>query len=87
MPSQTDLNNAFRGADDSVAINLSSDSAFSPPLRRIYVGGTGNVKVDTPSHTGVVYDAVPAGKYIYCRAIKVYSAANGTTATNLVGEY
>lgn len=82
-----DFLNAVRGSDDSVAINLSADTPFSPPLRRIYVGGAGNVKVDTPNHTGVVYNSVPAGSYIYCRATKVYSTADGTSATNLVGEY
>ncbi len=81
-----DLVNAVRGSEDSLPITLAADAPFSPPLRRIYVGGAGDVKIDTPSHTGVVYKAVPAGTYIYCRAVKVYSSSNGTSATNLVGE-
>lgn len=82
-----DLLGAVRGSDDSVAISLSADSPFNPPLRRIYVGGAGNVKVDTPNHTGVTYQSVAAGTYVYCRATKVYSSSNGTSATNLIGEY
>ena len=82
-----ELKDATRGSEDSVAIVLTGDTPFSPPLRRIWVGTTGNVKVDTPTHTGVVYTGVPSGTYIYPRATKVYATANGTSASNLVGEY
>ncbi len=81
-----DLVNAVRGSEDSLPITLAADTLFSPPLRRIYVGGLGDVKIDTPSHTGVTYKSVPTGTYIFCRATKVYSSSNGTSATNLVGE-
>jgi hypothetical protein len=81
-----DFLNAVRGSENSVAIDVSStDATFSPPLRRIYVGSTGGVKVDTPDHTGVTYAGVPTGSYIFCRATKVYHT--GTSASSLVGEY
>ena len=77
-----------KSPDHAVAINLAADTVLSPPARYIYVGGVGNVKVDTEGgETGVVFTAVPTGGYVYVNVIKVYSTANGTTATNLVAGY
>ncbi len=85
-PSTQDLIDAVRGSEDSVAVGAGNDSTtYSPPLRRLYVGATGDVKVDTPSHTAITYKSVPTGSYIYCRATRVY--ASGTTASQIVGEY
>lgn len=83
-----DIKQAPPGSNNAAAITLSGDTAFAPPTQRIWVGGAGNVKVDTVGgQTGVVYTAVPAGSYLTIRATKVYSTSNGTTATNLVAEY
>jgi hypothetical protein len=73
----------FRGAG-AMTITPSDTTVFAAPVWRIYVGVTGNVKVDTPIASGVVYNAVPAGTYIYPNATKVY--ATNTTASDLVGE-
>lgn len=66
------------------AIAPSDTATYDPPIWRIFVGATGDVKVDTKEATGVVYKSVPTGTYITCNATKVYAA--GTTATQLVGE-
>lgn len=83
-----DIKQAPPGSNNALAINLSNDTALSPATQRIWVGGTGNVKVDTVGgQTGVVYTAVQAGTYLTVRATKIYSTANGTTASNLVAEW
>lgn len=69
----------------ATAITPSDTTTYSTPIWRIYVGVTGDVKVDTLGGTGITYKAVPAGVYIYPNATKIY--ATGTTATNLVGEF
>ena len=48
----------------------------------IYVGGAGNVVVQTEDGQTVTFTAVPVGQYIWVRTQKVTTA---TTATNLVG--
>ena len=74
------------GPSHAVAITLSgSDVSYNPVIRGIYVGTTGNVKVDTVGgETGVVYPNVNAGGYISGHFTKVYATANGTTASNLL---
>ena len=71
----------------SEAVTLGSDVTFSEP-RLLYVGVTGDVKVDLwnspTAATGTVYKAVPVGSFP--RLVrKIYDT--GTTATNLVSEY
>ena len=48
----------------------------------IYVGGTGNLKVDMEDGSTVTYSSVPVGFHHNLRIKKVY--ATGTTATNLI---
>ncbi len=48
----------------------------------IYVGGSGDVKVDTLAGDTVTFYGVPAGSYVPVRVKRVYST--GTTATNMV---
>jgi hypothetical protein len=62
-----------------------SDSANLPvPSLYLYVGGTGDVKVDTlGGSVGIVFKAVPVGTILPIQVTKVYST--GTSATNLVG--
>ena len=48
----------------------------------IYVGGYGDVKVDTIAGNTVTFYGVPAGSYIPVRVKRVYST--GTTATNML---
>lgn len=71
-----------------VLINLAVDNDFSAnPLRAISIGTAGILKVDMPNATG---KAIPAN----CLAVgiqhvgiftKIYSTANGTTASELTG--
>lgn len=53
--------------------------------RALYIGVTGDVKVDTlGGDTGIVFKAVPVG-VLYVAVKRVYST--GTTATNIVALY
>lgn len=52
-------------------------------LNAIYVGGAGNVALDTPTATNVVFSGLPAGTTLMVAATRV--RATGTTATNLIG--
>ena len=87
----TDYTNSSAGTG-SVNIGAGSDvTVYGPALRRIYVGATGDVKVDTmnPASGGgapitLTYKNAPVG-YLRCRATKVY--ATGTTATSMIGEF
>jgi len=58
-----------------------SDTA-SNAFSYIYVGGQGNVVVQTEEGQIVTFSSVPVGQYIWVRTQKVM---NATTATNLVG--
>lgn len=75
--------NIRASADKQTAINLAADT--SAGFDALYIGVTGNVKVDSPAgDIGVLYSNVPVGIFpIACS--KVYSTANGTTAGSLVG--
>lgn len=56
-----------------------------PKVFALYVGGTGDVKVDLESGATVTFKAVPTGTWLPIRVLKVYAA--GTSATNLVALY
>lgn len=47
----------------------------------LYVGGTGNVVIDTVANTNVTFTAVPAGTTLWIKALRVKAAS---TATNIV---
>jgi hypothetical protein len=66
---------------DAVAITVSDSDPNI--FQGIYVGGAGDVKVTTERGTDTVFKAVPVGKDLSIRVIKVWDT--GTTATNLVG--
>lgn len=48
----------------------------------LYVGGAGDLKVDTVGGDAVTFVAVPAGSFIPVQVTRVYST--GTTATSIV---
>jgi hypothetical protein len=48
----------------------------------LYVGGAGDLKVDTIGGDAVTFVAVPAGSFIPVQVTRVY--ATGTTATSIV---
>lgn len=53
--------------------------------RALYVGGAGNVQIDTAKGTTVTLTALAAGQVHFIRAKRVRAAA--TTATNIVALY
>jgi hypothetical protein len=63
------------------SISLASDSTHSPPVG-VYVGTSGNVKVDTIEGNTLTVPSVAGGTLPWA-VKKVYSTANGTTASNL----
>jgi hypothetical protein len=81
----------FRSVDSasvsgSVAVGAGNDATvYTPPLRTLYVGTTGNIAVVTPQGVTVTYNAVPAGTTLQVDAATV--KATGTTASNIVGGY
>lgn len=73
-------------ASSLIAVTPSDTTVYNPPLRGLYVGGTGNVAVVAASDTSsVTLNTVPAGTFVPVIASKVL--ATGTTATNIVGYY
>jgi hypothetical protein len=74
---------ALPSASHAIAVDVSSaDQALAPTARYLYVGVSGDVKVDMEdSGTAIVFKAAPVGP-LYVRAVKVYHT--GTTATNIV---
>jgi hypothetical protein len=72
---------------DKAAVVTTSDTANLPvPARMLWIGGAGNVKVDTVGgSTGITILAVAAGTRLPIQVKKVY--ATGTTATNIVALY
>jgi len=66
------------------AITKSDATVYDPPLRRLYVGGTGDVAIRTLQGDTVTLSAVPVGTRIEGIAISRVMSAN-TTATLLVG--
>jgi hypothetical protein len=71
------------GAIDAVAITTSDTTTYAPAFRGIYVGGAGNVKIDTAAGNAVTFTGIPAGTFMPVLATKIY--ATGTTATTIVG--
>ena len=77
---------ALQAAYDASSITP-ADGADLPdgPTIAIYVGGTGDLKVDMLGGTAVTFKAVPVGTVLNIRATRVY--ATGTTATLLLALY
>ena len=65
----------------AVTPNDSTDLTYAS--RAIYVGGAGNIKVDTlGGDSAITFVGVPAGTTLAVRATRVYSTS--TTATSIV---
>jgi len=73
------------GAINAAVITKSDTANLPASARRIWVGGLGDVKVDTIGGDTVTFTAVPAGTVLPVQVRKVYST--GTTATNMVALY
>lgn len=75
--------NIRASADKQTVLSLAADLVQG--FDAFYIGVTGNLKVDSPAgDIGVLYQNVPVGIFPIAAA-KVYSAANGSTVTGLVG--
>jgi len=74
------------GASNAIAINTASDTTLPAGCRGVYVGGSGNLKVDfVGGATGITYTGI--GGEISMQITKIYSAVNGTTATSILALY
>ena len=71
-------------ADGAAAVTPNDSADLSFVARALYIGGTGNIKIDTPNGDTVTFNSVPVGIFPV-RANRVYST--GTTATNIVALY
>lgn len=62
-----------------------SDTTVLGGVRGLFVGGAGNVNLETEGGTTLVFTGVVAGSILPIRAIRVLSTS--TTATNIVALY
>lgn len=79
------VNSNLRGtnpADGAAEVTPNDSSDLSHVARALYIGGTGNIKIDTPNGDTVTFNNVAAGTLLPVRADRVYST--GTTATDIV---
>lgn len=82
------VQNDISGAHDAVAINLAGDTSLAAGCRGFQVGTAGNVKVDyVGGSTGITLYSCAAGVIHAHQVSKIYSTANGTTATNITAFY
>lgn len=66
-------------ATGSEVIDISStDHTLANISRGIWVGGSGNLKVDMKDSTGITFYNVPAGTLLPVRATKVYGASSAS---------
>ena len=77
---------AIFGGDNAVAITPSDTADLGILAKRLYVGSTGAIKVDTASGVTITFAAVPVGVFEPgCKIKKVYST--GTAASSIIGIY
>ncbi len=80
-------------ATGAEAVNLAADyltetNSGRSHTRGVWVGGAGNVVVDMAEFgTNITFTGVPAGTLLPICVSKIYSTANGTTATSLTAIY
>jgi hypothetical protein len=80
MPGSSDPSSARRAQ----VINLATDTVLTESCRALYLGTAGDVKVDlVDGGTAIPFPAHAAG-YMMAQVKKIYSTANGTTATGVV---
>jgi hypothetical protein len=70
-------------AIDAFTITPDDVTEFDEQARAIYVGGDGNISVQTPSNNAVIFTGVKAGSILPVAAIRVNAV--GTSATGLIG--
>jgi hypothetical protein len=62
-----------------------SDTTHLGNVRALYIGGAGDVRIDTEGGSTVTFVGVQAGSILPVRAARVYSTS--TTATSIVAIY
>ena len=72
-------------ASNAFAVTPADGSNLTHAARALFVGGAGDVKVDTLGGDTVTFTGVLAGSILPVRILKVY--ATGTDATNIVAVY
>jgi hypothetical protein len=72
-------------ASNAFAVTPADGSNLTHAARALFVGGAGNIKVDTLGGDTVTFTGVVAGSILPVRILKVYST--DTTATNIVAVY
>ena len=77
----------FSTTPDSCAVNCiaitPADTDLVQPVRAIYVGGAGNLKISDTGDDAVTFSNVPAGVILPVMARRIW--ATGTSASNIVG--
>ena len=69
----------------AAAVTPSDTTDLTAPTRAIYIGGAGNLKIDTLGGDTVTLNALAVGVIHWVQVKRVYST--GTTATNIVALY
>ena len=72
-------------AENVNSVTPADGSDLAHVSRALYIGGTGDVKIDTISGDTVTFTGVLAGSFLPIRVARVYST--GTTATNILSVY
>jgi hypothetical protein len=75
-------NNAYLCAQNAVAITT-ADTDLTNPVRALYVGGNGNIKVTTVDGDVVTFIGCVVGSILPVSVKRVWSTS--TTATNIIG--
>jgi hypothetical protein len=77
----------FSTTPDSCAVNCiaitPADSDLVAPVRALYIGGSGNVRINDTGGGSVIFYNVPAGTILPVMARRVWLTS--TTASNIVG--
>jgi hypothetical protein len=74
-----------RPAENAFAVTPNNDADLAEDTRGLYVGVSGDVKVDLVGGTTVTFVNLAAGVIHPIRARRVY--ATGTSATSIIGAY
>ena len=69
-------------AEELAAVTPSDTATLDPPARALYVGASGDVKLDDLAGNTVTLVGVQAGVFHAVRATRIY--ATDTTATSIV---
>lgn len=71
-------------AEGGAAVTPNNSTDLTVTARSLYIGGSGNLKVDTADGSTITFSSVPVGIFPV-RVKRVY--ATGTTATSIVALY